>query len=430
MNTVTPSLVAGPVRAVSNVRAAAANPDHARLDYLDATRAFALVLGVIFHASISFSPYFMGWAVQDVSTSAVVADFVQLSHSFRMETFFLLAGFFSFGLLQRRGLGEFLRSRAFRLGIPFAAGWFVLRPLVVSGWIMGAASLRGDFDFWRGVRSGFESLKTLPAGLFTGSHLWFLYYLMLITTLTLVLRAVVGLFTREATKAGSYSRWPRGVDATVAWVARSPWALGMLVPPTAVALWYMRFWGMDTPDQTLLPNLPVLAIYGGCFGLGWLFARQPVTIANFGRLSLTNLLLALGSGWAVLRLSGVQADPSDPHYVAAHVGFVVAYATLMWTLVSLTLGFFRKFLDRPNAIVRYIADSSYWMYLVHLPVVVWLQVAVAELNAPWWLKLAGVSLATVAVSLISYDLLVRPTFLGMLLNGRRKDRVLLRQSQE
>ena len=35
-----------------------------RLDYLDATRAFALVLGVAFHASMSFLPFFAGWAVQ------------------------------------------------------------------------------------------------------------------------------------------------------------------------------------------------------------------------------------------------------------------------------------------------------------------------------------------------------------------------------
>ena len=428
MNTTTAPFAAAPVCAASPVCAACAVVDNTRLDHLDATRAFALVLGVVFHASLSFSPYFMGWAVQDISTSTVVSDFVQISHSFRMETFFLLAGFFSYGLLQRRGVGEFLRSRALRLGIPFVAGWFVLRPLVVSGWIMGAASLRGDYDFWAGIRVGIESLRTLPAGLFTGSHLWFLYYLLLITTLTLAARGAVGFFISKPTQTGTPAgRWSGG-DTAVAWLASSPWALAVLVVPTAGALWFMRYWGMDTPDQSLRPNFPVLTIYGGCFGLGWLFARQPGTIARFGRLSLTNLVLAIGSGWAVLRLGGVQTDPSDPHYVAAHVGFVVGYATLMWTLVALTLGFFQKFLDHPRPAVRYVADSSYWMYLVHLPIVVWLQVAVAEVNAPWWVKLTGISLATIAIALVTYDLFVRSTFLGALLNGRRRERVLFRKS--
>ena len=34
-----------------------------RLHYLDATRAFALLLGIVFHASLSFMPVFIGWAV-------------------------------------------------------------------------------------------------------------------------------------------------------------------------------------------------------------------------------------------------------------------------------------------------------------------------------------------------------------------------------
>src|SRR5215469_17019769 len=91
--------------------APARNPEHSRLDYLDATRAFALVLGVVFHASLSFMPVFIGWAVQDVSTSPVVAMFMTASHSFRMETFFLLAGFFGHLTFHRKGAAEFVRSR-------------------------------------------------------------------------------------------------------------------------------------------------------------------------------------------------------------------------------------------------------------------------------------------------------------------------------
>ena len=117
-----------------------------RLDFLDATRAFALLLGIVFHACMSFMPVFMGWAVQDVSTSPLVGMFMAVSHAFRMETFFLLAGFFGHLTLRRKGVGEFARSRVFRIVVPFVVGWFLLRPLLVSGWIMGNASLRGDVN--------------------------------------------------------------------------------------------------------------------------------------------------------------------------------------------------------------------------------------------------------------------------------------------
>ena len=96
----------------------------------------------------------------------------------------------------------------------------------------------------------------------------------------------------------------------------------------------------------------------------------------------------------------------------------------MWSLVFLTIGVFRKMCQRRNAIVRYVADSSYWMYLAHLPIVIWLQVAVAELPLNWSFKLAIVSAATIAISLFTYELLVRSTFIGLVLNGRRRERML------
>jgi hypothetical protein len=65
------------------------------------------------------------------------------------------------------------------------------------------------------------------------------------------------------------------------------------------------------------------------------------------------------------------------------------------------------------------------MYLIHLPVVVWLQVALAEVPLHWSLKLPFISTITIAVSLLTYDLFVRSTFIGWVLNGRRRDRVMV-----
>jgi glucan biosynthesis protein C len=394
------------------------NPENSRLDYLDATRAFALVLGIVFHACISFMPMFMGWAVQDISTSPFVSMFMTVSHSFRMETFFLLAGFFGHLTFHRKGTGEFVRSRVLRIVVPFVVGWFILRPLVVSGWIMGSASLRGNVDIWGGLVGGFHTLSSLPAGLFAGSHLWFLYYLAMITTLVLAMRKLL-------VASGSWhGAMVRRADAFVAWLANSPVSLMILVVPTATGLWFMRSWGMDTPDRSLLPYFPALAIYGGSFVLGWMLSRQRELISQFARLTPQRWVVAGIGVTAILLLGKIELDPAHPRYVAAHVAYALSYALTMWSLVFLTIGVFQKLCSRPNAFVRYVADSSYWMYLVHLPVVVWLQVAVAELPLPWWLKLAFVSTITVALSLLTYDLFVRSTFIGWVLNGRRRDRVV------
>jgi peptidoglycan/LPS O-acetylase OafA/YrhL len=287
---------------------------------------------------------------------------------------------------------------------------------------MGSASLRGDYSFWAGLRGGCQSLKNLPAGIFCGTHLWFLYYLVMITGLALVLRVVV-----KSTGSG-HDALGRRADTLVAWLANSPFGLPVLVVPTAATLWFMQYWGMDTPDQTLRPNLPVLAVYGGGFVLGWLLGRQRELIAPFARLTLQRWILAAVGIAAILYLGRFQSDPGHPYFTALHAAYVLGYALTMWSLVFLTIGVFRKICVRPHPFVRYVADASYWLYLVHLPIVVWLQVAVAEVGLHWSLKLACISLVTVALGLLSYDLFVRPTWLGALLNGRRRDRAVFRSA--
>ena len=75
--------------------------------------------------------------------------------------------------------------------------------------------------------------------------------------------------------------------------------------------------------------------------------------------------------------------------------------------------------NRTSPVRRYLADASYWIYIVHLPLVMVGQTLVLGLAAPWWLKASLVIGGTVLISLITYELLVRHTFMGRWLNGRR-----------
>lgn len=388
------------------------SPAATRLHYLDATRAFALLLGVVFHACLSFMPMTIGWAVMDLSTGHSVPVFAVLSHSFRMALFFLLAGYFSRLAFHRGDLCSFLRSRVVRLGIPFVAGWFLLRPLLVSGWIMGQTSMWGEVDIAAGLRGGFTSLKTLPSGLFVGTHLWFLYYLLLITSAVLIGRGLL------AYRASWKSVATGTIDRIFDWAVVSRWSFLVVLPPTAGLLWLMRGWGLDTPDQSLLPHLPICGIYGGFFSIGWILQRHPEWLPKFIRLTPTRFGVALAAATVTVLLSTIQSDPGHPHFRLARLGFAITYATTMWSFVVLFLGLAHKFLAEPRPVVRYLADASYWIYLTHLPIVVWLQIAVAEMPGHWTLKLASICVVTAALCLASYEICVRRTPLRRILGGR------------
>lgn len=393
-------------------------PPSQRLDYLDGVRAFALLLGVVFHASMSFVPFFIGWAVMDISTSSIVSSFIMVSHSFRMELFFLIAGFLSHMTFHRKGSRSFIHSRLIRIAIPFVVGWFILRPLVVASWIMGGESVRGEVRILNAFKMGIQSLSELPTGILTGSHLWFLYYLLLITTIVLAVRAIAGLIPRLN------STLKNKTDLIVAGIVNSRFSWIILALPTAVCLWNMSTWGMDTPDKSLKPHWPALIIYGGFFLFGWTLHRSEGLIAKFSQLSLGRVAVCVISICATLMLTRYQSNPGHPQFKLFYIGFSFSYAMMMWSLVSQSIGLFKRYFDKPGAAIRYVADASYWIYLVHLPIVVWLQIAFAELEFHWSLKLISISVITVGISLVMYDLFVRSTWIGKILNGKNRERVL------
>jgi len=392
--------------------------NNARLDYLDAVRSFALILGVIFHASLSFVPIFIGWAVMDISTSNVVSIFILINHSFRMELFFLIAGFFCHMKYHQQGVQPFLKTRLVRIVLPLIFGWFLLKPLIVSAWIIGAESMRGDANIFNGLIAGFTSLGKLPKDLLLGTHLWFLYYLLIIITSVLLLRNAVGI---HKPFNSILSQW---LDCIVCWLCHSPMGIIVVSIPTAACLWFMDHWGIDTPDKSLIPSIPVSLLYGAFFFFGWLLHRSPTLMERFADFTWYKLMFCIIAIVVSVELSSFEMKLSHEYYVYIKVGFLLSYAVMMWSLVSLAIGLCKRLVTRPSRVVRYVADASYWIYLIHLPIVLWLQIAFAELPLHWLIKLICICTMTIVLSIILYDALIRATFVGAALNGQRKPRFL------
>ena len=69
-----------------------------------------MLLGIVLHAALFLVPD--AWPVLDKKASASLPydDIVNVIHGFRMPVFFLLSGFFTAMLWQRRGLGGVLKQ--------------------------------------------------------------------------------------------------------------------------------------------------------------------------------------------------------------------------------------------------------------------------------------------------------------------------------
>lgn len=91
---------------------------------------------------------------------------------------------------------------------------------------------------------------------------------------------------------------------------------------------------------------------------------------------------------------------------------------LIWNMVFGMMGMFHALIKKESIFIRYLSDSSYWIYIVHLPLVVVLQFLVREWPINALLKFLLINIATITLLLVSYHLLVRSTWIGWLLNGR------------
>jgi glucan biosynthesis protein C len=120
---------------------------------------------------------------------------------------------------------------------------------------------------------------------------------------------------------------------------------------------------------------------------------------------------------ASLALAGFPPRPIVDH--AIRLAGCVCYALAIWSATFAVIGLALRFLSGFSATRRYIADASYWLYLIHLPIVMALQIVVSQLDWPWPLKFVTILLVSGPLMLASYQLMVRYSVIGAVLNGRR-----------
>ena len=270
-----------------------------------------------------------------------------------------------------------------------------------------------DIAYWAlgtPVEAGLEEPEPGPlAWLPDLHHLWFLWFLILF----------VLLFAPVASLADRL-RERRSPDAPRRpWVG---WLMWLLVP--LVLLPQLTMEGGETipafgPDTSItwIPDPSVFAYYLLFFAFGALF---------YGAVDRSGVPLVetvARRWWVVLGLAVVLfvaalemtfREGGEWHLPASSLQ--VGYA---WLMIFGLMGLFRAFLSGEHQSVRYLSDSAYWQYLIHLTLVIALQSLVRTWDLPVPLKFGSIVVTTCAILLLTYQLFVRYTPIGTLLNGKR-----------
>lgn len=381
-----------------------------RIHSMDALRAIAMLLGIVLHVSIAYritplSP----WPADD-KIHSIFYDYLYLFlHSFRMQLFYLIAGFFARLLYLKIGKNAFIRHRFKRIAWPLFVGLLTIAPLSMIPFIYyGYGSLHPELGFM-------EVMKNINSYIFQWNgmaHLWFLYYLIfyyitMIILLSLVKSSVLGVLKK-------------GVDFIYKKIILFPKIgsiLVLIIPVSAILCLFPQL--PVEPYTGLTPKIPLYLYYGFFFFLGYTIHRYYINQLNvFTENAISFFIIGITMVPLVWHFCYLPDNGNAPVIMYLFIRFLAASQTIF--LLFGFLGVFLKFSRSESHILRYISDASYWMYLIHMPIVVWMQIWFIDSVVPPLLRFWIINVATIGICMITYALFVRYTFIGKVLNGPRK----------
>ncbi len=248
-------------------------------------------------------------------------------------------------------------------------------------------------------------------------HLWFLWYLLVFVTIgPLVVLLLSRLFSLLGTE-------------------RLDWLGGMLIRFNAFGFVFglaslpfllqarnVMGWSLANPHGFMggfpdffvqyYPDQPFYFYY---FLVGWWLFRLSSSLTSLSKNWLWNLTLGVTAFSASRYLANWYSFRPDTVGIEwIRLGAFSLYAIGSACSTCGFIGFFIRFLNRPTRIGRYFADTALWIYLIHLPLIPYLIWWVQPANGPWWTgSIAGMVVVT-GVSLVLFELFIRPTPLNYL----------------
>lgn len=366
--------------------------------YMDSLRATLIVGGILFHAALPYRSTGT-WNVVDTSRHVTFDLVSEAVASFRMPTFFFVAGFFCALTFAGREATTNLRRRLTVFGIPFLACAATIQPIqyalrVSGGDVLHALAPMHSTAFWHAY---------LAAGAFV-SHLWFLINLVVYYCLVYLL---IRLVEPRGQLRNRFGRWRSAIPT---WILASK---ATVAPLCVIAILPIYF------ALSHLPQIPGygfedLALYSPFFLAGYVCFSDERSMLALGKVGVLDLVV-LGVGVAV-SFSGIVTN----HFAAAIFDFWLFYQSA-WTLGMLALSAFRKWFDVRSDAMRAVSDASYSIYLFHHLFVIVFAGALLSVDLPGapWTKYVLVVVSTfLATFLLHHRVIRRHKWLSLVFNGR------------
>jgi glucans biosynthesis protein C len=380
-----------------------------RIHSLDSLRAIMMLLGLVLHSALTYNITYHGgsWPLKDPQTTHLFSDFlVLLIHSFRMPIFFLVAGFFGAMLFYERQPIEMIKNRVRRIAMPFVVFLFILYPLIVLAFRYTNAAFSHQENPFEIALKTFSNISVfLPK---STSHLWFLYYLAMITGTAVIL----GLLLKNV-------KWlTHLVTKIFDWLIQRPLVRILFFSCCVFIVLSVLGTHMVESSRSLIPDVNTFSFFLFFYLTGWILFKSKKYLETFKRYDWACLALAI----LLSIIQGLIITNSDLTPNGASSLLIMLSSLVVCLFMFGITGLFIRYGSNHSARMRYISDASYWIYLIHLPFTAIIPAFIWKLPFPAVAKFLIVLSVSTIICLFTYHYLVRDTFIGKFLNGRKYPR--------
>jgi hypothetical protein len=300
-------------------------------------------------------------------SSILLTLFCATNQAYFMGFFFLLAGYFTPGSLERKGYGQFIGDRFTRLGIPLLAFIFILGPLTAA--MVAAHDGKG---FW----NVFPYLWN--HAVIINGPLWFAQALLIFSLAYCAYRAAVGTSLAQSHRTPNpvpaYSRWL--ISATL--VGAASLAIRQFVP---------------LGKNVIGLQLGYFAPYIFLFATG-IAAWRRDWIRHLQWKHARPWIVTLLAAWPLMPISIAIAvrvfPPGKANFGGGHTWPAIMYAFwdpfVSWGLIAAWLLIARAYLNKTSAFWSWLNRRAYAVYVIHPPVLVCISLLLHSFVAPAILK--------------------------------------------
>ncbi len=377
-----------------------------RIHSFDALRAVMMLLGLVLHSALTYnvSDHGDGWGLKDPVSTHIFSDFIVfIIHYFRMPVFFFVAGFFGAMLFYDRTPMLMIKNRIRRIGYPFVVFLLFLWPITLF-----------SFTYTNAVFSQAENPLGIALAEFTELsaflpkktlHLWFLYYLMLITG-TIVIIAIL-LKKQEKLKIN--------ITKIADTIIQKPLLRIMFIATVMFVILSILGTGMIDVSLEFIPEIKTFVYFSFFYLTGWILFKSKRYLDTLMRYDwsfvVAAIILTVIQG-SIIQKSGIAPNSNSI--------IMIAFSSIIVSLYLFGItGLFMRYGSKNSSTMRYISDASYWVYLIHFPFVITIPAFIFKLPLGALVKFVIVLSISTTICFLSYHYLVRNTFIGKFLNGRK-----------